>query len=91
MKRKTQMLLFSVLMFGAQGAMSANTQPYPMDAEASFDLPALQTYADRHPGGGVSDANWGVSKRDQPVDPFMEASGTMGHGPFPSKGGPIDD
>ena len=94
MNRKSQLLVLFVLMFGAQGvAMSANTSTFPADAEADYGLPALETYADRQArlGNGGSDVSWGVSKREQPVDPFMEASGLMGHGPFPSKGGPIDD
>jgi hypothetical protein len=92
MKCKAQLLLLSVLMFGAQGAaMSESTSPFPADAEASNGLPAPETYADRHGGSaaGESAATWGVSQRDR-VDPFMEASGLMGKGPFPSSGGPID-
>ena len=91
MKRKAQLLLLSLLVFGAQGAaMSETTSPFPADAEASYDLPALDTYADRQARNGGNAATWGVSQRQQPVDPFMEASGLMGKGPFPSSAGPFD-
>ena len=56
MKRKA-LLVLSVLMFGVQAA-SAST--FPADAEASYDLPAIQTYAERHAGNGDSSAAWGV-------------------------------
>ena len=82
MNRKAQLLVLSVLMFGVQSvALSASTDsPYPADAEASHDLQALDTYADRHARMGESPAAWGVSKREgQP------------HDAFPFGGGPVDD
>lgn len=90
MKTKTQLLVLSVLLAASQTlATSAGASPYPADAEASFDLPALETYADRQARTGDS-ASWGVSRREQSVDPFLEALGIMAQGPFPSSGGPID-
>ena len=74
MNRKAQLLVLSVLMFGVQAA-SAGT--FPADAEASYDLPALQTHAEKY---GESSA-WGVSER-QPV---------QSHDAFPFGGGPVSD
>ena len=74
---KSKYLLLSVVLVGLQ-SVSAGAfaeQGYPADAEASYDLPALQTYAERS-----GDAVWGVSRRD--VTP---------HDPFPFGGGFIDD
>ncbi len=67
MNRKAQLLVLSVLMFGVQVA-SANT--FPADAEASYDLPALSSYAD---------AAWGVSERKsvQPHDAFPFGGGPV--------------
>ena len=81
MKRKAQLLVLSVLMFGVQSVASASTEsPYPADAEASYDLPALETHADRQARMGDSPGSWGVGKRE--VQP---------HDPFPFGGGLIDD
>jgi hypothetical protein len=74
--KRMQLLAVSVLAFGLQGVAQAS--PYPADAEASYNLPALETYAEQHKGES-SDA-WGVSKRE--VTP---------HDPFPFGGGYIDD
>ena len=71
-----QLVVLSVLV-GLQGVAHAT---YPMDAEASFDLPALETYAEQQARSGESAAVWGVSKRE------VEA-----HNPFPFGGGYIDD
>ena len=77
MKRKTQLLVLSVVMFGVQSVASATTEsPYPADAEASHNLPAIETYA-----AGDSSAIWGVSKREQ----------GQPHNAFPFGGGPVDD
>ena len=73
-----QMLVLSVLTFGLQGGVAQAT--YPADAEASFSLPALESYAERHALTGDSSAAWGVSKRE--VQP---------HNAFPFGGGYIDD
>lgn len=89
--KRNQLVLLSVLALGLSGAAFAeNTisggvpglQPssFPMDAEASFDLPALETYADRVARTGDNPAAWGVSKRE--VEP---------HNVFPFGGGYIDD
>jgi hypothetical protein len=90
MNTKTQLLVLSALLIASQTlATSVSASPYPADAEASFNLPALDTYADRHARMQGSES-WGVSKREQPVDPFLEALGIAANGPFPSSGGPID-
>jgi hypothetical protein len=54
---KKQLIVLSLLSLGLTGAVQAS--PYPADAEASFDLPALQTYADRYVGAseGIARAN----------------------------------
>ena len=76
--KRNLVLVLSVLAFGLQGVAQAS--PYPADAEASFHLPALETYAERHARMGESTDAWGVSKRQ--VEP---------HNPFPFGGGYIDD
>ena len=74
---KKQLLLSCVLALSLQGVANAT---YPSDAEASFNLPALQTYADRQAGVGESSSTWGVSKRE-----------VQAHNAFPFGGGYIDD
>lgn len=75
--KRTQLLVLSVLALGLQGVAHAT---YPGDAEASFNLPALQTYAERQASGGDSSSVWGVSRRE--VTP---------HDAFPFGGGYISD
>ncbi|HEV7802021.1 MAG TPA: hypothetical protein VGP15_13175 [Burkholderiales bacterium] len=70
MKRILQTLLLAAMFVATQSAWSIVRDrhdwlpqvesPYPMDAEASFNLPALGTYADRHEG----------DKQNQQGDPF---------------------
>jgi len=93
MKRTMKLLAMSVLMFGVQhAAVSAGIDsPFPADAEASYDLPAIESYAERVARTGESAPGWGVNKREERTDSFLEGSGVMGHGVFPSRGGPIDD
>jgi hypothetical protein len=84
MKRTVQLAVVASLIFAAHGAMSAPTEsPYPSDAEASYNLPASDTYQDQHARAGTMEQseNWGVGKR-QPVKP---------HDPYPFGGGPVDD
>ena len=84
MKRTVQLAVAASLVFAAQSAISAPIEsPYPSDAEASYNLPARDTYADMQARKGNSDQleNWGVGKR-QPVKP---------HDPYPFGGGPVDD
>ena len=76
--KRTQLLLLSVLTFGLQGVAQAT--PFPADAEASYHLAALGTYADQQARMGETSDAWGVSKRV--VTP---------HNPFPFGGGYIDD
>ena len=76
MKAK-QFVALSVLALGLQGVAHAT---YPSDAEATFDLPALQTYAERQEATGQGATAWGVSKRE-----------VQAHNPFPFGGGYIDD
>jgi hypothetical protein len=75
--KRTQLLVLSVLALGLQGVAHAT---YPADAEASFNLPAVQTYADRYAAMSEAPSAWGVSRRA--VTP---------HDPFPFGGGYIDD
>jgi hypothetical protein len=77
--KRNLLLVLSVLAFGLQGVAHA-ASPYPADAEASFDLPALETYAERVARMGDNPDAWGVSKRQ--VEP---------HNVFPFGGGYIDD
>jgi hypothetical protein len=78
MKRKL-LLVFSAAMLGLQSGF-LQASPYPADAEASYDLAAAETYADRVARLGESPDVWGVSRRV--VQP---------HDPFPFGGGFIDD
>ena len=73
-----QMWVLSVLAFGLQGVALAS--PYPADAEASFNLPAADAYAEQQARLDDGAAPWGISKR-QPQP----------HDPFPFGGGYIDD
>ena len=76
--KRMQLLAVSVLAFGLQGVAQAN--PFPADAEASYNLAALDSYAEQQGRMGKSSDAWGVSKRE--VTP---------HNPFPFGGGYIDD
>ena len=76
--KRIQLLVLSALVAGLQASAAQAT--FPADAEASYDLPAIQTYADRMAGIGNSGEVWGVSRR------VVEA-----HNPFPFGGGPVDD
>ena len=56
--KRTQLLVLSALVAGLQIAV-AQASVFPADAEASHDLPALETYADRMArigNGGNGDA-----------------------------------
>ena len=84
MKRKIQLLvLSSVLMLGVQNAAIAMStdSPYPVDAEASFNLPAIESHAERSARSSESSEAWGVSKREA----------AQAHNVFPFGGGPVDD
>lgn len=77
---KSKYLLVSFVLAGLQGmSFGSAFASYPADAEASYDLQAPATYADRMAGSAGS-AAWGVSRRE--VQP---------HDPFPFGGGFIDD
>ena len=65
--KRTQLFVLAVLTLGSAGAQAS----FPSDAEASYDVPARQTYADRH--AGDTGAAWGVSRR-QSTDPFPVGS-----------------
>ena len=73
---KRNLLIVALLSLGLQGVAQAN---FPADAEADYNLPPMDTYADQQARGESSPA-WGVSKRQ--VEP---------HDPFPFGGGYIDD
>ena len=67
--KRMQLLAVSVLAFGLQGFAQAT--PFPADAEASYHLPALDSYAEQQARMGDSPAAWGVSKRQEQSDsPF---------------------
>lgn len=78
--KRTQLLVLSALVAGLQ--VSVAQASFPADAEASYDLPALETYADRMARiGDTSGAEvWGVSRRS-----------VEEHNAFPFGGGPVDD
>ena len=66
--KRMQLLAVSVLALGL-GVALAN--PFPTDAEASYHLPALDSYAEQQARMGDSPAAWGVSERDAQADsPF---------------------
>ena len=44
--KRTQLLVLSVLALGLQGVAQAGT--FPADAEASYNLPAIESYSDQH-------------------------------------------
>ena len=46
--KRTQLLVLSVLALGLQGVAQAGT--FPSDAEASYNLPASSSWADKHAG-----------------------------------------
>jgi hypothetical protein len=77
MKRTIQVLVLSVLASAVQLANASVVSSFPADAEATYNLPALESYAERHARTSGADASWGVGKR--------QTSG------FPSGGGYIDD
>ena len=54
--KRNQLLVLSALVAGLQIGV-AQASPFPADAEASYDLPALQTYADRQAGNGNGNGN----------------------------------
>ena len=91
--KRNSLLALSVLAFALQGAWSGaalaqltatgeivSTSPFPADGEAAYELPAPESYAERHARMGETPASWGVSRRE--VQP---------HDPFPFGGGPVDD
>ena len=82
MKRKN--LLVSLVFAGLQSltlsAFAMEVSNFPADAEASYDLPALESRADYYARVGEPESVWGVSRRV--VTP---------HDPFPFGGGYIDD
>ena len=75
---KSKYLVVSLVLVGLQSVSGAALAEFPADAEASYNLPAIQTYAEAQAAGG--DTSWGVSRRE--VTP---------HDPFPFGGGFIDD
>jgi hypothetical protein len=81
---KIQIALLSAFLFAASGAaISAQADsPFPSDAEASYSLPAGETYADQRVRNADQRADvWGVGKRQVPTP----------HNPFPFGGGVVDD
>ena len=69
-------LALQVAGFGV--ALAKDASPFPSDADADYNLPALETRADRFARmGGGSDETWGVSPR-QAHDPFPNDNGAYG-------------
>ena len=66
--KRMQLLAVSVL---ALGLGVAHANPFPADAEASYHLPALDSYAEQRARMGDGPDAWGVSKRGEESDsPF---------------------
>ena len=78
---KKQLLVLSALVAGLQIA-AAQASPFPADAEQSYDLPAIESYAARMArlGDTTGGEVWGVSQRQ-----------VIPHDAFPFGGGPVDD
>ena len=78
---KKQLLVLSALVAGLQIAV-AQASPFPRDAEQPYDLPAIESYAERMArlGDTTGAEVWGVSQRQ-----------VIPHNPFPFGGGPVDD
>jgi hypothetical protein len=80
MKRKNLLVSLAVVAQALSFSAFAD-QSFPSDAEASYDLPAIETRADSYARMGEDlGAAWGVSPR-----------GVAPHDPFPFGGGPVDD
>lgn len=90
--KRNQLLMLSLLAIGLQGlsgsavaALTAKgeiveTSPFPADGEGPFNLPALESYAERHARLEGAPEAWGVSRRE-----------LAPHDPYPFGGGPVDD
>ena len=91
--KRNQLLMLSLLAVGLQGVSTGSAlagvtargeiveaSPFPMDGQGPFDLPALESYAERHARSGGNSEPWGVSRRV--VEP---------HDPYPFGGGPVGD
>ena len=78
--KHVKLLVLSALVAGLQVSVAQAT--FPSAGDESYDLPAIETYAERMARiGDTSGAEvWGVSRR------AVEA-----HNPFPFGGGPVDD
>jgi len=76
-----QLLVASALALQVAGfgvALANDSSPFPSDAEADYNLPALETRADRIARmGGGSDETWGVSRRES-NDPFPHDNAPYG-------------
>jgi hypothetical protein len=104
MKRSAQLMVLSVLAFGMSFAQAS---VFPADAEASYNLPALETYADRNAGridgfaaiAGPADAeaSHDLAAVETYADRYAGEMQSWGVGKrelesvFPSAGGPVDD
>ena len=89
--KRNQLLLLSLLALGLQGVSTGSAladltasgaiveTSYPMDGEGNFNLPALESYAERMARVGEAPTVWGVSRREiQPHDPFPYGGGPVG-------------
>ena len=91
--KRNQLLVLSLLALGVQAISTGSAlaeltargeiveaSPFPADGEGPFNLPAIESYAERHARLGGGSEAWGVSRRE--VAP---------HDPYPFGGGPVDD
>ena len=78
--KNVKLLVLSALVAGLQVSVAQAT--FPSDAEASYNLPAIESYAERMVRvGDTSGAEaWGVSQRK-----------VVPHDAFPFGGGPVSD
>jgi hypothetical protein len=68
MKRSIQLLVLTVLLSGVQLASANVMSTFPADAEASYNLPAIESYAERHARMQSSEqAGVWASARSEPV------------------------
>lgn len=89
MKRMTQAVAVATLVFGAQAAWAGESITLPSPAAEhpeGYVTVAQMGAAESQQGGGMQAAPRSRGARD-----LLEELGLAGEGPFPSRGGPIDE
>jgi hypothetical protein len=90
--KRNQLLILSLLAVALQNVSTGSAlaeltargeiveaSPFSMDGQGPFDLPALESYAERHARSGGSSEPWGVSRREvEPHDPYPFGGGLVG-------------